>query len=336
MKTLYGIQYLRAIAALAVVLFHAAERSDENFAIGAAGVDVFFVVSGFIMIVISQNRHQSPLRFLKDRLLRIAPSYWLVTSVMVVGALTGLFPNLILDAPHLIGSYLFLPVPSPNGGTLWPVLVQGWTLNYEMFFYAAFAATLMLSANLRIAALAAIFGALALIGFAVKTPDTALFFYTRPLILEFLAGAVIGRLWLSGKSVKQETGLMLIAIAIFSFTAIYLLKSGFNTFICAPLAICLVVGVLALEKAEMLPQLPALAYIGDASYSIYLWHTLAVSVVLKFGMAAGLPTWLIIWSGVALGTLLGIACYECIERPLHVFIKHRRIVFRLPGRAAAE
>jgi exopolysaccharide production protein ExoZ len=332
MKTLYGIQYLRAIAALAVVLFHAAERSDENFAIGAAGVDVFFVVSGFIMIVISQNRHQTPGAFLKDRLLRIAPSYWLATTVMVLGALAGLFPNLVLEAPHLIGSYLFLPIASPNGGALWPVLVQGWTLNYEMVFYLAFAVSLMLAPGRRLAALSLIFGALAVIGFAVTTPGTPAFFYTRPVILEFLAGAVIGRLWLAGRVPRADTGLMLIAVAIFSFTAIYLLKAEFNTFICAPLAICLVLGVLALEKADMLPQLPGLAYLGDASYSIYLWHTFAVSVVLKIGVSAGLPAWMVIWSGAVLGTLVGIACYEVIERPLHVFIKHRRIVFRLPGR----
>ena len=68
MNRLDGIQYLRALAALGVVVFHAAERTGGHFAIGAAGVDVFFVISGFIMCVISHRRPTSPGRFLRDRL----------------------------------------------------------------------------------------------------------------------------------------------------------------------------------------------------------------------------------------------------------------------------
>src|SRR5690606_23505965 len=96
MGRLHGVQYLRAFAALAVVVFHAAERTGGHFTIGAAGVDVFFVVSGFIMWVISQGRPVTPLRFLRQRLERIAPLYWVATSIMVGGALAGLFPNLRL------------------------------------------------------------------------------------------------------------------------------------------------------------------------------------------------------------------------------------------------
>lgn len=129
---------------------------------------------------------------------------------------------------------------------------------------------------------------------------------------------------------------MLIILSVLSFTGIYVLRMEFDSWLCGPLAACLVIGVLALEKADLLPNLPGLAYLGDASYSIYLWHTLAIAVVVKFGFALALPVWLIVWGGALLGTLLGIACYEAVERPLHHLIKHRRLVFRLPHWQAAE
>ncbi|MDO1584170.1 acyltransferase family protein [Rhizobium oryzicola] len=336
MKTLYGIQYLRAVAALAVVLFHSAERAGAHFSIGAAGVDVFFVVSGFIMVVISEKRHQSPAAFLRDRLLRIAPSYWLVTTIMVVGALVGLFPNLTLSTAHLVGSYLFLPVPSPNGGALWPILVQGWTLNYEMFFYLVFASTLMFGLNRRLAALAMVFVLLAVAGFFVTPASPALVFYTRPVILEFLAGALIARFWLRGIIPGPGAGLILVAVGLLAFAGIYVWQLDFNTWICAPLAIMMVTGMLALEKAGRLPIWRPLSYLGDASYSIYLWHTLAISVVLKAATAFALSGWAGISIAALAGVALGIVAYEGIERPLQGLVRHGRFSFRVLGREPAK
>ena len=89
-RRLDGIQHLRALAAIGVVLFHAAERSGLHFTIGAAGVDVFFVISGFIMWIITAGRPVTPNAFLRERILRIVPLYWLATAVMVFGALAGL------------------------------------------------------------------------------------------------------------------------------------------------------------------------------------------------------------------------------------------------------
>jgi exopolysaccharide production protein ExoZ len=124
MEKLRGIRYLRAFAALAVVAFHAAERTGSHFAIGAAGVDVFFVVSGFIMWVIAERRPVSPKRFLRERIERIAPVYWIAASVMVAVGLAGLFPNLRLTAAHVLGSLFFVPHRSPSNGEIWPVLCR--------------------------------------------------------------------------------------------------------------------------------------------------------------------------------------------------------------------
>ncbi len=292
MKTLYGIQYLRAFAALAVVVFHATERSGEHFAIGAAGVDVFFVISGFIMWVISDRKPLTPQRFLLDRIRRIAPSYWLVTVIMIAGALAGLFPNLQLEASHVVGSLFFIPMRSPSTGEIWPVLVQGWTLHFEMFFYVLFAGALFLPRQWRLPFLSAAFGLFVIIGAIWHPSSPMLATYTRPIILEFLGGVFIAELWLRRWIAGHSLGLAFVGAALCGFAAIYLSGAEFDEFICGPLAMALVFGMVSLEADGSIGRVPLLTYLGDASYSIYLWHTLAVSVVVKaagiFGISGSL------------------------------------------------
>jgi Predicted acyltransferases len=325
MKTLYGIQYLRASAATAVVVFHAAERTGLHFNIGAAGVDVFFVVSGFIMMVISARRPVKPLSFLRDRLLRIAPSYWLVTMIMIAGAAVGLFPNLIIEPLHAVGSFLFIPVPSPNGGHLWPVLVQGWTLNYEIFFYLVFAAVLFAPARQQLPLLTGSLLLLVAVGSFAADPSPLVRFYTNPLVLEFAAGACLAQLWLKGMLPPKVIGLTMIVIAIGGFAAIEILRLGFDAWSCGPLAALLLVGVLSLEKEGWLPSLPILTYLGDASYSIYLWHTLALAVVVKAGLHLGVPPVVIAAAGTFAGVFVGVVAYEMVEKPIQRFVKRRRL-----------
>jgi exopolysaccharide production protein ExoZ len=316
MKTLYGIQYLRAFAALAVVVFHAAERTGGHFAIGAAGVDVFFVISGFIMWVISDRKPVTPQRFLLDRIRRIAPSYWLVTAIMVAGALAGLFPNLQLSAGHLAGSLFFIPVRSPSNGEIWPVLVQGWTLNFEMFFYVLFAGALFLPRQWRLLFLTVVFGLFFVAGLILDPASAALDTYTRPIILEFLGGVFIAELWLRRWIAGTSLGLACVGAALCGFAAIFLMGAEFDEFVCGPLAMALVFGMVSLETGGSIGRVPALTYLGDASYSIYLWHTLAISVAVKAADIAGFSADSALLLGIFGGTAVGIAAYEFVEKPL--------------------
>jgi exopolysaccharide production protein ExoZ len=131
MRKFDSIQYLRAVAALAVVLYHAGGlRHGDTFAVGAAGVDIFFVISGFVMWSTSSAHPQSAREFFIRRLARVAPMYWLLTLLLVAGALLvpAAFPRLKLETFHTTLSLLFIPARSPvNDQLLWPVLVQGWT-----------------------------------------------------------------------------------------------------------------------------------------------------------------------------------------------------------------
>lgn len=321
MKTLYGIQYLRAFAALAVVVFHAAERSGSHFVIGAAGVDVFFVISGFIMWTMSERRPVTPLRFLADRLQRIAPSYWIVTAIMIAGAVVGLFPSMKLTAAHILGSLFFIPMHSPSNGEIWPILVQGWTLNFEMFFYVIFAAALLLPRRIQLAGMTIIFLAFVVAGAIMHPQSPLLMTYTRPIILEFVAGAILGRLWLSGRLPGAGLGLALIAVALAGFAAIQLLRLDFNELTCGPLAVALVLGTVSVERSGKLPSIPFLTYLGNGSYSIYLWHTLAISVVVKLMASMQMPSDVMTFVGVISGTLLGICAYEAVEKPLRNLLK---------------
>lgn len=322
MKTLYGIQYLRAVAALAVVVFHAAERSGGSFRIGAAGVDVFFVISGFIMWVMSDSRPLTPARFMLDRIQRIVPIYWIVTAVMIAGALTGLFPNMRLTLDHLLGSLFLIPVRSPSNGEIWPILVQGWTLNFEMFFYALFAISLAVARRIRLVFLLGIFAAFALYGWVFHPQSAILMTYTRPIILEFVAGALIGELWLKGRLPRAAIGLSLFIAAFSGFSAIQLMQLDFNEFICGPLAVALVVGTLSLERGGAMPDIPLFTYLGNGSYSIYLWHTLAISVVAKVAQSLALSPLAAVALSTAAGVLLGLAAYEIVEKPLRGLLRN--------------
>ncbi len=328
MGKLYGIQYLRALAALGVVVFHAAERTGGHFAIGAAGVDVFFVISGFIMWVIAAERPVTPLRFLAERARRIVPVYWIVTGVMVAGALAGLFPNLRLTWDYVLASLLFVPARSPGEGQIWPVLVQGWTLNYEMFFYLVFALTLLVAPRARLAALAAIFLPLAAAGFFIHSRNPLWLTYTNPIILEFLLGALIGKFWLEGRVPGPWTGLGLIVLALAGFAFVGVTYFGFGPFVFGPLATALVVGTLALERSGVVGHKRLLAYLGDASYSIYLWHTLAISVAVKVAGWLVLPFAPAFVIAVLAGMAIGVVMHQLLEAPILA-------AFKAGGRRAA-
>ncbi|BCH23902.1 acyltransferase family protein [Mesorhizobium sp. L-8-3] len=336
MPRLYGIQYLRAVAALAVVVYHATDRTGSRFTVGAAGVDIFFVISGFVMWTLAETRPTTPLRFYRDRTLRIAPLYWLVTMVMVAGALAGLFPRVRLTLDHVLASLLFIPHRSPSNGELWPLLVQGWTLNLEMFFYLIFGLVLLLPRSRRFTALAGALLILVAAGLVLVPSDPVLFTYTRPIMLEFLCGAALGRLWLTRRLPGRFFGgaAVLAASAGFAWLAVY--PGMIHEFLFGLFAVLLVTGVLTLEKGGAVRRFPLLNYLGDSSYSIYLWHALAVSVVFKLAAMLAFSQFATAAAATLAGTLLGVLSYEILEKPLMALTKGRRPASSAARPASAE
>jgi exopolysaccharide production protein ExoZ len=325
-----SIQYLRGFAALAVVLYHASQRAGPTFGAGAAGVDVFFVISGFIMWTISARRATGPGDFLLRRAGRIVPLYWTVT-LLVVGldlVRPSTFPNMRLDAPHVILSLLFLPHRDPTGDIA-PVIVPGWTLNYEAFFYAVFALTLLLPAGRRVWTLTAALGGLCLLGLFLPHGRWAVVdTYCDPLVLEFVAGAWLARAAAAGRLGGSTAAVAAIAAGLAILTAVAITGAdarGWARLLYWGLPALLIVwGALSLEGAGRAPVLPALKLLGDASYSTYLAHGLALSLAFKLMEGRALTPAAEIALAAPFAVLVGLACHVLVERPLLVLFHGRR------------
>ena len=215
------IQSLRGIAALAVVWHHATNQvagmaAFVPWGFGVSGVDVFFVISGFIMVVTTWDRRITPTEFWRRRFLRVVPLYWLLTLAMVAIALAApsLFKSLKVAPATLLESLLFVPHFSQSfPGNVWPLLVPGWTLNFEMFFYVVFGTLLVLPRTARMQTLVAALVGLVAIGTLLGPfENAAAQTYTHPMLLEFAGGALLGAWWKSGpRTLPAADALVLLA-----------------------------------------------------------------------------------------------------------------------------
>jgi exopolysaccharide production protein ExoZ len=202
--SLVSIQFLRAAAALGVAALHTrgvvCERVESpdalpNLVLGAAGVDLFFVISGFIIVYSSEalfGRLGAPRIFFARRLARIVPLYWAATLVLILYLLLQKFDleTLGISPTLIVASFAFVPYPRISG-ELVPVHVLGWTLNYEMFFYAIFAVAIMLPRRLAVLAVCLLFAAMIASSQVLGPFPQPLAFWSEPVILEFCFGMLI-------------------------------------------------------------------------------------------------------------------------------------------------
>jgi exopolysaccharide production protein ExoZ len=325
------IQYLRALAALMVVWVHslymipgvAEQFNAPNF--GGAGVDLFFVISGFIMVVTTAEKGVTPVGFFLRRIVRVVPLYWLATLAMIAGAASGhSFKDLGYPPVAIAKSLLFVPYTAIGGhpGDEWPILAQGWTLNFEMFFYALFALSLAAPRRLRLPGLAVTLGSLVVIGRLFGpfgNPLAAV--YTSPLLLEFAAGMILAHLWLRNGS--RDWSRWSLLFVVFGFCAIGLRDSRLITqhsaFITMGAAFIIVAGCLH-PKIFAIQNGPLLE-LGNASYAIYLIHQFVLEALVwswlrLFPLVTRASSVLFVTSALLLCAAVGWSCYQFIERPL--------------------
>ena len=280
-----SIQYLRGVAALLVVVFHiCATVCPGNpflaFKAGAHGVDVFLVISGFVMYTAA--RSEPVATFFHRRLIRIAPLYWIATSVFVT--INILITGAPISRLNLIRSMLFIPFFNPSfNGKVWPLLVPGWTLSYEAFFYALFGFALYLRRPMIVVWL--IIPVLVLCGLTYQPHNALWQTYTSQLLMEFAAGMLIG--WLA---TWVELGRLSFLLPV---GAVAIILSDFvtlpPTLYAGTAACCVVLGALALESSGRLRRSRSALLLGDASYSIYLCHVLYWRCVQRALRRLGFP-----------------------------------------------
>lgn len=328
---LLTIQALRGIAALLVVAYHAvllwtAKFTGSNAELwvnGSAGVDVFFVISGLVMVLSAGRLASSAdagLVFLRHRVMRIVPFYWLMTTAKIAAMLA--MPQLVmrtqLSWAYVLGSYALLPVHDANGDFK-PVLPVGWTLTYEMFFYLLLALALCLRQPiLRVAG--PVLGVAYLVA-ALRQPSwPEAADFANPIVLEFLYGVMIALALRGGRRLPMGIAALSLACGTALIVTVPAVSSLVRPFAWGLPAAMMVAGAVALEPvlARRLPRW--LLACGDGSYAIYLTHGFVVPVVgiavLRLGASGGASLAAVVAASLAASAAVGWAAHVVLERPM--------------------
>ena len=340
---LVSIQILRALAALSVAYGHAAHeagmlaaRKGTTFSaplqgLSPAGVDLFFAISGFVMVISSTRFFGDiggSLVFLRRRLARIVPIYWVATTLFLIalwfvpGALNADPPTW----PEIIKSYLFFPFARDPGIPIQPVYSLGWTLNYEMFFYVLFALFLPLPARIALPLVVGTLAAIVLAGRYIGASEGPYRFWSDPIVFEFAFGVVIGGLYLAGLRWSVRIGMVVmgagaLVFALANASGVLPIHWERLAWIGLPLAVVLAGSALMRSPAAGGAWRP-LAILGDASYALYLFHPIVIrglSIVwgkLSLPMGAGLAGWGFVGMALLSSCLAALVIYRQFERPL--------------------
>ncbi len=356
MKQIGSIQILRAVAALMVVLTHAQDDAlNEAVKAGlgfaqthllpwVAGVDLFFVISGFIMVYASERLFATPggpRAFLTRRVIRIVPLYWLVTAIMlVVMALLAWHGQATLPSlAEIATSFGFVPYARPGDGAPRPIVSLGWTLEYEMFFYVVFALFVPLRRETAVAGVATSLVGLVIAGALLKPSATALAFWSDPLVLEFALGMGIALAHRRGVRLPWQAAFALAAGAL----AVLALDldgmadianfgvdpNGFGRlFACGVPMAALFAATVLVPRAPAEGRVPrTLALLGDASYALYLFHPIVIvatrKAYLMLGLAARLGFWPLLAADLVAAAAVSVAIHRLVERPMTAALQTR-------------
>lgn len=327
---IYSLQYLRFVAAAFVVLTHGrGEFSIEP--LGAFGVDIFFVLSGFIIYFVTQKDSTN---FLLKRIIRIVPLYWSATLglAILVYFLPQYFKAATFDLKLLFHSFLFWPIWTESN-LFSPILRLGWTLNYEMMFYFLFWISMLVShqyrhwiATIILLSLGALEGQF--------SNSTALGFYANGIIFEFIFGIWIAHLYFKKpfklKLNRPYIGLFfllspLLLVVVQQYIPFSSLNSNIHRASIFGLSSALIfIMVLSLEDwFALLPQKAKniVDWLGNLSYSMYLLHIYILGLLYR-ALKIQEPTMFIIIN-IFVIILLSHLCFSLIEKPSRDYLRSK-------------
>jgi peptidoglycan/LPS O-acetylase OafA/YrhL len=328
------------IAALGVVYFHTTSVAGLklDWDVGSRGVDVFFVISGFIIAYIGTTK---PEQFFLRRLIRVVPFYWAATAFVfaMVSIAPRLFHTTTASVRHLVASLLFLPREAASGEMM-PTLVLGWSLNYEMFFYVWFAISLRISRRWSPILCAGWLIAVMLAIDVARSANPVAAFYARPIVLEFCYGLATFYVfqWCSARrdELVRLSGFKAALLVVFvaGLVAIVVGEQYYRDVLPRYLiagipSFFLVTSALLLERLFGLSTRNRLIFLlGEASYIIYLVHPYIIFTVLRV-VARGAAAWsapalaVLIVALLALVSAIAIAIHVWFEKPVMAFLRAR-------------
>lgn len=351
--TLQSIRLLRFFAVAFIVAFHV-ETYLLRMAEGARttpsvvipfGTDLFFVISGFLMVYVTAGKSLTFSQFIIPRFARLIPLYWLFTSLML--AILILAPKLFysskLDIWHVVASYALVPYPHPFTGLQRPLLVWGWILNLLIPISAVYALFLGFSVRNRVLFVGATIVSVVVLNQFGRDRFGLINFYGSPITLEFLFGMTIGIFYLEFGCIKPiyaaallATGLAILAVGI----KLHVSEDSDRVWYWGISSVCLLAGVISIEKGVGWINFGILNNMGDASYSTILTQFFSLGLVNYIinatrlsGILGEVGSQILFFvSALAVGSL----AYIYIERPWVKFLRRMEDARRHGGRVYPE
>ncbi|WP_375285504.1 acyltransferase family protein [Sphingomonas sp.] len=352
-KTVYIVQVLRGIAAAAVAVYHThlilAKPEYGGVAVfgsvagyGWLGVNFFFVLSGFIILLAHFRDIGQPARagpYAWRRFVRVYPIYWIFTLAYMAAATVGLgSPSFGWDFPNLLSTFTLIVFdPEPQ-----PPLQVAWTLFFEIIFYIAFLALIV---NRR-------FGLVVFAAWPVAILVNALVlgrtnfgpFNMWNIYFLFGMGAYLAYRHAAGRWMMPMLavgGVLLVALFALGLVPTRMVEAQHD-----PVLLLYLAGVFALllasatlfERDRALRFPAPLLLLGDASYSVYLIHSpvLSAFATLKQKLAADLlPAWATFAVALIACLTAGVLAHLLIEKPV-LRLVHLRVGRLNPPASAAS
>jgi peptidoglycan/LPS O-acetylase OafA/YrhL len=352
-----SIQYLRAFAAILVVYTHSlsfinggGDSYQGNFfflkKFGAIGVDLFFVISGFIISYVSYklNGKREFLEFLKKRFLRVNPTYYIASLFALILRFISK-PDSSFPSSEVIKSFTIIPIIDHGPFSWKPMLPVGWTLAFEWLFYLLFALLILLSVRKKFVAVILIIGGLTFLGYILPLDNIQYKFITSPIIWEFGMGVLIYLVYSRwGNYINKQIGIGMLVCGGLLYIAIILKGYGvyseahanteaqanynslfywYRTILWGFPSAMIVFGCIFWEKGEEFKSFfsnKTILLLGDASFAIYLVHTLVISFINKFIKYLDfIPADVLVIVAVIIGIVTGVFYYLFIESKMTKF-----------------